>query len=393
MSTHATKSTISLTTIGLAIFSMLFGAGNIIYPIKAGVMAGTKNFYGMIGFLLTGAFLPVLGLVAMILFGGDFKAFFYRLGKIPGFLAILFCMIIIGPLIAMPRCITVPYDMVSIFLPDAITLPIFSALFCFLAFCLTYRESKLLIILGNFIGPVKVISLSFIAAKGVWNAYTLTTTVQTPEASNWNVFLTQFAHGFQTLDLLGTLFFAYIIMKILGMNNTQTSTKQLALISLKGGMIGAGLLTAMYISYSYIGAWYGFLVDNSMNGAQIFQIISLHIIGKHGAFMIMLAALMACLSTASALATIFAQYLSDQLARYRIGYIPCLIVTLTLTSFISNFGLTNILNYSAPYIELGYPIIVAITLCNVAYKLFGFSWIKLPVAATTILMIALHIRA
>ena len=129
MSKSVTQSSqISLTTLGLAIFSMLFGAGNIIYPIKAGVVSGNQNFFGIIGFLLTGVLLPVIGLVAMILFDGDYKKFFYRLGNMPGFMAILFCMFIIGPIIAMPRCITVPYEMILPFLPAYITLPIFSAL-------------------------------------------------------------------------------------------------------------------------------------------------------------------------------------------------------------------------------------------------------------------------
>src|SRR3990167_2819934 len=100
-------------TIGLAIFSMLFGAGNIIYPIKCGVLTGSQNIFGISGFILTGVVLPIVGLVAMILFNGNYKLFFNRLGKIPGAMAILYCMLIIGPLLAMPRCITVPFEMLK----------------------------------------------------------------------------------------------------------------------------------------------------------------------------------------------------------------------------------------------------------------------------------------
>ena len=70
-----------ITIIGLAIFSMLFGAGNIIYPIKAGVLAGSKNYAGIFGFLLTGVCLPIIGLIAMILFDGHYKQFFHRIGS------------------------------------------------------------------------------------------------------------------------------------------------------------------------------------------------------------------------------------------------------------------------------------------------------------------------
>lgn len=384
---------INLLTLGLAIFTMLFGAGNIIYPIKAGVMAADKNFFGIIGFLLTGAFLPLLGLVSMILFNGDLKLYFNRLGKNSGFIATIFCMFIIGPFIAMPRCITVPYDMIAIFLPSWLTLPFFSTLFCCITFAFTYKESQLLEVLGKFIGPVKIISLSYIAIQGLWNAQYLTEAMPLKTDSNFIVFSEQFIHGFQTLDLLGAIFFAYIIIKLLHTRipKKEVSQKQLAIISLKGGLIGSFLLTTMYIAYSYIGSFYGYLAQPSMNGAEIFRVISLKIVGKYGAFSIILAAMMACLSTASALAAIFSEYLKNEIFKKRISYIPCLLTTLLTTNIIANFGLTNILNYSAPFINMGYPIIITIALCNLAYKLFGFSWIKLPVAITTVTMICLQI--
>lgn len=375
---------ISITTIGLAIFSMLFGAGNIIYPIKAGVVSGSKNFFGIAGFLLTGVILPVIGLVAMILFDGNFKKFFNRLGRVPGFLAILFCMLVIGPFIAMPRCITVPYDMLSPFLPASIGLPFFSIIFALITFLLTYKESKLLEVLGNVISPILVGSLGFICAKGLFGAQ-----VMVPQTMNTStVFFEQFIHGFQTLDLLGAMFFAYIVIRILKANaHGEFNTKQLALLSLQGGLIGASLLMAVYIGFSYLGAYYGHAVSPDMNGAQMFRLISLQVVHEYGVVVIITAVLMACFSTISALAAVLAEYLRYDIFQKRLGYIPCLIITLATTVFIANFGLSNILTYSAPFINIGYPIIISIVICNLAYSLFGFKMIKLPVAITSILVI------
>ncbi|MBI2352810.1 branched-chain amino acid transport system II carrier protein [Candidatus Dependentiae bacterium] len=385
---------ISILTLGLAIFAMLFGSGNIIFPIKAGAILGTKTVYGLIGFLISGALLPIIGLVAMILFNGNLKLFFNRLGKIPAFLAVLFCMIVIGPFLCMPRCITVPYDMISVFLPSYITLSVFSILFCLLTFLLTYKESKLLIILGKFIGPVKVFSLSYIIIKGIWDIQYITEPMLTPTASPFSLFKDQLFQGFQTLDLLGTIFFAYIIVKILHetMDAQQWTEKKLAWISLKGGLVGSFLLTIMYVGYNCLGAFYGYLVNPAMNGAQIFRVISLHIVGQYGAFIIITAALMACLSTLAALATISAEYFKNEIFNQQLSYASCLIITLLITATLSNFGLSNILAYSAPLINIGYPIIISIVTCNLAYKLFGFSWIKLPVGITTILVLFFQLK-
>lgn len=378
------QSQISITTIGLAIFSMLFGAGNIIYPIKAGVIAGSKNFIGITGFLLTGVLLPVIGLVSMILFDGNYKKFFNRLGRIPGFFAILFCMLIIGPLIAMPRCITVPYDMIHPFLPEFITLPLFSILFSLVTFLLTYKESKLLEVLGNVLSPILLASLAFITTKGLWSA----TTMVPQTLPTINIFTEQLMHGFQTLDLLGAMFFAYIVLRIMKSNKTgETTIKDLAWQSMQGGIIGATLLMFVYIGFSYLGAYYGHFLDNSMNGAQMFRLIALQIVHQYGVLVIITAVLMACFSTISALAAVLAEYLRYEIFRKKIGYVPSLIITLTITTVIANFGLSNILTYSAPFINIGYPIIISIVVCNLAYSLFGFRPIKIPVGLVTLFMI------
>lgn len=385
MKQSSTQAQISITTIGLAIFSMLFGAGNIIYPIKAGVLAGSKNCIGITGFLLTGVFLPVIGLIAMILFDGNYKKFFNRLGKVPGFLAILFCMLVIGPLIAMPRCITVPYDMIHPFLPGWINLPIFSVLFSLITFALTYKESKLLEILGNVLSPILLASLAFITLKGVFSASTMVTQT-TPTLQ---IFSEQIIHGFQTLDLLGTMFFAYIVIRILKSQKTEhkLSTKELAFHSLQGGLIGAALLAIVYVGFSYLGAYYGHFLDPAMNGAQMFRAIALQIVHQYGVLVIVTAVLMACFSTISALAAVLAEYLRYELFKKKIGYVPSLAITLAITTFIANFGLSNILKYSTPFINIGYPIIISIVCCNLAYSLCGFKPIKLPVGIVSIIVV------
>ncbi|MGZ6251005.1 MAG: branched-chain amino acid transport system II carrier protein [Candidatus Chromulinivorax sp.] len=375
-----------ILTIGLAIFSMLFGAGNIIYPIKCGVQTGTENYIGIIGFILTGVILPILGLIAMILFDGNYKRFFNRIGKIPGSIAILYCMLILGPLIAMPRCITVPFEMLKTFIPG-MNLPLFSIFFGLITFLITYKESKILSILGNVISPLLLGSLTIIAVKGLVQADQMTEQT-TPIAQ---VFLEQLAHGFQTLDLLGSLFFAYIVLRILKANRSSESitTKQIAMISLQSGIIAGFLLGIVYIAFSFLGAYYAHLVSVDMNGAEMFRIICLHILNKYSMFVIAMAVLMACLSTISALAAVFAEYLHHEIFYKKVSYTNSLIITMLITATISNFGLSNILHYSMPIIDIGYPIITTITICNLGYVLFNFQSIKTPVALTALISTSL----
>lgn len=379
-------STVSIRTVGLAIFTMLFGAGNIIYPIKAGVMAGCKNYIGILGFLLTGVMLPILGLIAMILFEGDYKAFFARIGKVPGFLAILFCMFIIGPLLVMPRCITVPYDMLAPFFPS-ISLTMFSVFFAVITLLLTYKESNLLDILGKYMSWLLIGSLGFIIVAGIIQGQSMMENTQ----DSATIFFEQVLHGFQTLDLIGALFFAFMIVRLIKLNSaTHITPHKLALMGLKGGMITATLMTAFYVGFSYLGAYYAHVVTPDMNGAEMFRNITLEVIGHHGIAVLLISVVLACLSTFAALASVFADYLRKEIFNGRISYHQSLIANLILTVVISNFGLSNILKYGFPVVNFGYPIIVSITLCNMAYKLFNIQTIKIPVLLTTLTMIGIY---
>ena len=160
-------------TVGLAIFSMFFGAGNLILPIQTGLVSGDKFYYGITGYMLTAVLLPLIGLIAMILFNGDYKEFFGRLGKIPGFLAILFCMCVIGPCIAMSRIITLSYEMLYPFIglleysniQVPVSLSTFTVLFCFLTFLATYKENSIISLLGKWISPILLGSLGIIIIK------------------------------------------------------------------------------------------------------------------------------------------------------------------------------------------------------------------------------------
>jgi len=380
-------STISTRTVGLAIFTMLFGAGNIIYPIKAGLSAGSSIYTTIFGFLLTSVLLPIIGLVTMILFDGNYKEFFGRIGKIPGNLAIAFCMFILGPLLVMPRCVTVPYDILSPFF-ETITISVFSFLFCTVAFILAYKESKILDLMSKYISWILLISIGFIITCGVWFAKSM----QPQTLPTMTIFNNQLLQGFQTLDLIGSLFFAYIIVRLIKLNaSKELSQKRIALICLKGGLLCGLFMTGFYIGLSFLGAYYGHIVDISMNGAEIFRTITMHVVGNYGIIVLVIGILMACLSTLVALAAVFSEYLGTELLKNKINYIQSLIITLAATTIISNFGLSNILKFSEPIINFGYPIIVVITLCNAAYKVCNFKMIKLPVFITTITMAWMYI--
>lgn len=376
---------------GLAIFSMLFGAGNLMYPLQVGMMSGDKIVWGIISFILTAVILPVMGFVGMILFNGDYHSFFYRLGKIAGSCMIFLCMLIIGPLLVIPRIVTLSHTMIAPFLSttplgdiDYTSSCVFALIFLSVTFLITYRENRIMSILGNIISPLLLLSLAIIITKGLLFHGEIMHNAE----SIFKVFKTNFMLGYETLDLLGALFLASIVLSMIKTNMDKTiadNPRLLALITLKASIIGVGLLSLVYIGMALLGMYYGYGLEH-INAGELFRTISFRVLGTSGAIVIATAVLMACLSTAIALSAVVAEYLQKELLHNRIGYVTSLFFVLVASLPLSIAGLTAVLKLTGGFITyVGYPVLIVLTLVNILYKLFGFKPVKLPVALTFVL--------
>ena len=375
------KTTSTIITAALAIFSMFFGAGNLYLPLATGVASGQNFWWGLGGFISTAVLLPLIGLITIILFNGDYEAFFNRVGRAGGFLLILFCMFIIGPLVAMPRIVTLTHGFLTPFMPP-ISLPIFSALFCGLTFLAIYKESKVMNILAYIISPALLISLGIIIIKGILSP----SAFELVESSTTTTLCAQAKAGYLTLDLLGAIFFGFLTLTLLKKSfdgDDDYSLKKLALIAMKAGFIAMPVIGVLYVGIAFLGAFHG-QGFTELNAAQRFIAVCIKVMGAHGGFVIAAAASLACYSTLMALAVVLAEFIEDKVTGHRLSYIKSLILVLTATGIISCYGLTTIMNSSMIYIETLYPAVIALTLCNLAYKLFGFRFVKIPVLATLV---------
>lgn len=384
-----------IITLGLAIFSMLFGAGNLMYPLAVGMFSGTQNPIGIAAFMITAICLPLIGIITMILYKGDYEVFFARLGKRSGELMIFICMLVLGPIIAMPRIITLSHTMMIPFMPcDFLATPsmlasfIFAIIFLGITFLFTYRESKIVDILGLVVSPVLLTSLCYIIIKGIWYAQE---PIQQAHSSS-DIFFKNLILGYATLDLLGALFFSSIILSIMRANTKHKgcSEQQYALVGLKGGLIGTSLLGLVYFGMSILGVYYGHGLEH-INSGELFRDISLLILGGYGTLIVASAVLLACLSTAIALAAVIAEYMKSKIFKNTISYAQALLLTLLSCIPLATFGLTSVLKLTAgPLTFVGYPMLITLTLCNLAHKLWGFNAVRIPVLATFFVSLAAY---
>jgi len=384
-----------LLSISLAIFCMLFGAGNLIYPLAVGRSAGHLAAFGMIGFFITAILLPLAGLISMILFDGYYTTFFHRLGKTPGSLLIFISMLIIGPGVVIPRCITLSHTMVAPFIPIPLLQKItffssliFSFLFLFITFIATYRKKKIVSILGDIIAPALLASVTLIIGKGLITAKTTTTTTLSPLA----IFKNGFMMGYQTLDLLGTIFFASIIITILKqITPKKEDLNILALNGLKAGLIGLSLLGFIYIGMSILGAFHSHGFGN-VDPGELFRLISFSMLQANGAAIISITILLACISTVMGLSAVVAEYTKSIIFNNKLTYVQSLLLVLLSSIPLSIFGLKYVLAIAGgPIVYVVYPVLITLTMCNIAYKTCGFIYVKAPVAIVFLIALTSYI--
>ena len=105
--------------IGSLLFGLFFGAGNLIFPVLLGQLAGSNMPQATFGFLLTGVGLPIMGVMASSL--SESESLYEMARPVhPLYSLFLTCALYltIGPLFAIPRTATVAFEVgLSPFVP------------------------------------------------------------------------------------------------------------------------------------------------------------------------------------------------------------------------------------------------------------------------------------
>ena len=137
-----------LVMIGIMIFSLFFGAGNLIFPPIIGKQSGTNMFTVMLFFSITAIIFPVLGIIAVAKSDG-LKKLSNRVDHVFSIIFTTAVYLAIGPALATPRAGTVPFEIaISPYLPEGtgvkLVLFIYTTAFFGIVYWLSLSPHKLL---------------------------------------------------------------------------------------------------------------------------------------------------------------------------------------------------------------------------------------------------------
>ncbi|WP_164214410.1 branched-chain amino acid transport system II carrier protein [Virgibacillus sp. YIM 98842] len=361
----------ALLAIGVMLFALFFGAGNLIFPAELGQNAGTNLWPAVFGFLITGVGLPLLGIMAMSFSGSaNLQELASRVHPVYAIFFTSLLYLTIGPFFAAPRTGTVAYEVgISSFVSEGnqqAGLLTFTILFFAIALIFSLKPGRIVDNVGKILAPGIVILLVVLLAAVIINPMGAVESPQ--EAYQSGAFMTGFLEGYNTMDALASLVFAIIVIGAVRSMGVK-SNKGILNATAKAGIVAIILLGVIYAGIAYLGATSTQIFGIAETGGPVLSNAASYYFGTFGSILLAVVITLACLTTAIGLIVANAEYFHTLLPK--ISYKTLVVFFSVLTFVIANFGLANIITFSVPVLMFLYPLAIVLMLLTFISPLFN----------------------
>lgn len=348
-----------LFVIGFALFAMFFGAGNLIFPPYLGLISGHQWWVGFLGFTITDAGLGLLAIIALSKYDGNLNALASRINKTFAIIISTAIILCIGPFLATPRTAATTYEVgiLPIF-GESVNRYLFSVIFFIVVFLLSIRSSKVVDIIGTFLTPSLLICMIILIIKGIISPIGKISETSMID----NVLQRGITDGYQTMDALAGCMFALVVINAVKTRNYSSQKTEIK-ATILSGIIAAVFLALIYGGLLYLGAQTSTLgiYDVSTDKTSLLVDITNTTLGGVGVYILGIITALACLTTAIGLISATGNFFHD-LSKGKISYEAVVIICSIVSCIISMLGVNQIINISAPILEVLYPCTMTIVL-------------------------------
>ena len=347
-----------ILVIGFALFSIFFGAGNLIFPPYIGLTSGSEWLISFLGFIISDVGIIFLSIVAVSK-AGSFQGVVGRAGKKFGLSLEILMMLCLGPILVVPRTAATTFEMSISPLLGNINPYLFSVIFFLIVFVLTIKPNKVMDIIGKVLTPLLLISLAVLIIKGIINPIG-----DLEKVNSGKLFMTGITQGYQTMDAIAAVIFSSIILgSIKAKGYTGKASFKLLI---KAAVIAIGGLAIIYGGLIFLGAHTGDLALDLSN-SQLLLFVAESILGHAGAILIGVSMALACLTTSIGLLSAggsFFERVSNGKLPYKFN-----VLLMTVTSIlVASMGLDKIISLSATLLGVIYPVTIVLILLNLFHK-------------------------
>ena len=357
------------------LFGMFFGAGNLIFPVHLGQMAGQNALPAIIGFIITAVGIPILGVAAIGVTHSDgLQTLSGKVGKGYGIFFTCLLYLTIGPLFAIPRCATVSFTtgitpLLGADSPERLYLLLFSAVFFAFVLFFSLRPGKITVWIGKIINPLFLFFFAVLMLAALLAPGAAVSAVEPVEAYRSDAFFPALIEGYGTMDAIAGLAFGIVVIDVIrrmGVDNDDAIAEDV----LSSGLLTGALMALIYVVSIVVGAQSRGLFELSENGGIALTQIAGHYLGGVGLFILAFTITFACLKTSIGLVTACAETFS-KMTNGKISYRSWAILFTVFSFAVSNIGLSAIIEYSIPMLMLIYPPAIVLILLAFLGKFFA----------------------
>ena len=342
---------------GFALFSLFFGAGNLILPPTLGAKAGLDWWIVVLGFVLTAVTIPILAIFAHAKLQGTLYDFGKKVSPV---FSTAYCLLIylIAVAIPAPRTAAVTHEMTV--QPFFETTPLLtSVLYFMLVFIFAINRSKVIGLIGKFLTPIIVLILLIIIGIAVFTS---------PGTMHPTSFKTPFVdgilEGYQTFDAIGGVVIGAVIIISLNYSSHTTFEAKRNLIRKAGFIAGLGLLL-IYGGLILSGSLFSSTFAEGASRTAILSGLSSQTLGGLGTTFLSVLVALACFTTAVGIVTGTADYIKGICNDSKIVYIVTAAIASITGIIVGSFQVDFIITIAVPALMFLYPITIVLILLNI----------------------------
>ena len=366
--------------IGFALFSMFFGAGNVIFPPFLGMGSGPSWGLGFTCYYIADIGLALVALFSIFRRGGS-DGIVRPIGRIPA--NILMCAIVlcIGPMLAIPRTAAMTFEMSVQPLTSGIGSVLFSVIFFVVVFICSVRENSVVDIVGKILTPLLLLGLLILIVKGVISP--LGEPSEVPFLGD-TVAAEGIKAGYQTMDVLATMLFGVLILHSAESKGYHEHVEKRD-VAIKSSLVAGVMLLVVYGGLTYLGSTVSRIYDMNIDRATLVLNIVRSLLGQHGTVLFAIVVALACLTTAVGLVSSCSQFFNE-LSHGRMPYSVLVTVICVFSAVVSNVGLEQLISIAAPVLDIVYPPTLVLIVLSFIPKLSNLS-IRLAVVGAMVVSV------
>ena len=344
---------------GFALFAMLFGAGNLIFPPMLGYETNSSWVPTMLAFTITGVGFPFLGILSVSIVGNGIKDFANRVSPTFSKIFAIISILAIGPMLAIPRTGATAYEITFLYNGMESSIYKYIYLICYFGIVILFslRANKVIERVGKILTPILLLLLFLIIIKGIFFANLSVKPDIYPHA-----FKRGFLEGYQTMDTIASIAYAGIILKAIKSGRNLTQKQEFSFL-IKSGLVAILSLALIYGGFALVGAkMHSVLVTKDK--IELLVKTTSYLLGGYGNLILAICVAGACLTTAIGLVATVGEFFSS-ITSFK--YENIVIFTVIISFLLSILGVESIIRISVPILIFIYPVMISLIILN----LFG----------------------